>query len=111
MKFANIITNEITEALSSTMVDGDQTITGADITHWAKAGWRKIVTIDEPATGYRVGTYGIEEIDGLTCKLTVATSVNLAVETAAATDRRQSFRWAGKTPTHVLTTQKYTSLL
>jgi hypothetical protein len=83
MNFANIITNNIVEALPSVMVDGDQTITGADITHWAKRGWRKIVTIDSPATGYRVGTYGIEAIDGLTCKLTVATSINLADEAAA----------------------------
>jgi len=83
MQFANIITKEIKDTLPTTMVDGDKTITGADITHWAKEGWRTITETDAPATGYRVGTYGIQELSGTTCKLTVATSINIADEAAA----------------------------
>ena len=84
MNFANINTQEIVTVLGPVCVlPNGNTVTGADITHWATHGWRKITSIDEPATGYRVGTYGIQELDGLTCKLTVATITNIAEEAAA----------------------------
>jgi hypothetical protein len=84
MNFGNINTQEIKDALSNVCVlPNGNTVTGADIATWAVYGWRKITSIDEPATGYRVGTYAVQEIDGLTCKLTVAIDVNLADEAAA----------------------------
>ena len=82
MSFANINTQERKETLPNVMVLGDQTITGATINDWAKVGWREVVEVDEPAEGFRVGTYAIEELSATTCKLTVATSVNLADEAA-----------------------------
>jgi hypothetical protein len=84
MNFANINTQEIKAVLGPVCVlPNGNTVTGADITAWAAWGWRKVTSIDAPATGYRVGSYGIQELDGLTCKLTVATSINIADEAAA----------------------------
>jgi len=84
MNFANIVTHEIKAVLGPVCVlPNGNTVTGADITIWAVYGWRKITSIDEPATGYRVGNYAVQEIDELTCKLTVATSIDIAAEAAA----------------------------
>ena len=83
MTFANKNTGEIVDTLPSVIVQDGQTITGATIDQWAAQGWRKIVQVDSPAQGYRVGSYGVTELDELTCKLTVATSINIAGEQAA----------------------------
>ena len=83
MNFANINTQKISYALSSTLILADKTITGADITHWAQLGWRKVTVVDDPTAGCRVTQYGVQEIDGLTCRLTVVAEVDIAAEAAA----------------------------
>jgi len=83
MNFANINTQEIKSALATTLILADKTITGADITHWAQLGWRKVTVVDAPTAGYRVTQYGVQEIDGLTCRLTVVAEVDIAAEQAA----------------------------
>jgi len=83
MQFANILTGEIRNILSSTLVKADLTIQGASLEQWAELGWRRVVEVAEPAAGHRVTSYTPEEIDGLTCRLIVATQVNIADEQAA----------------------------
>jgi hypothetical protein len=83
MKYANINTQEIRGTLSPILSLAEGTITGATIEHWAELGWREITQIDEPAAGYRVTAYRIQELGPLTSKLTVASSVNIADEVAA----------------------------
>jgi len=83
MNFANINTGEIREALSPILQLAGQTITGATIDHYASLGWRKVVQVDAPATGFRVTAYGVQELTGTTCKLTVTASVDIAAEAAA----------------------------
>lgn len=83
MKFGNINTQEIVETLPSILVLNGQTITGADIRHWSLLGWRSVTQVDEPTAGFRVTKYGVQGIDGLTCKLIVSAQVNIADEQAA----------------------------
>jgi uncharacterized protein YkwD len=83
MNFANINTGEIKEVLSPILQLAGVTITGATIQHYAQLGWRQVVEVDAPAVGFRVTSYGVQELTGLTCKLTVATSIDIAAETAA----------------------------
>lgn len=83
MKFANINTGQIVDSLSTILELPGRTITGATIREWQQLGWREIVQVEEPAAGYRAGTYNIVEIDALTCRLTIATSINIADEQAA----------------------------
>jgi len=82
MKYANINTGEIKDSLPAVMVNAAETITGANIAHWAKQGWREVKSIAVPDTGYRVGTYRVNETGPLTCTLAVATSINIADESA-----------------------------
>lgn len=83
MQYANINTQEIINALPSVLILPGQTITGATIEHWKALGWRQVSITDAPATGYRVTAYGVQDIDGLNCRLTVASSVNISAEAAA----------------------------
>ena len=83
MNFANIITKEIVTGLNPILVTPTGTITGADIRHYASLGWRKVVSVDAPTSGYRVTSYQPVEIDALTCRLSVKTQVNIADEAAA----------------------------
>jgi hypothetical protein len=83
MKVANINTGEIKDGLSPILVLTGKTITGATIADWAALGWREVVATDVPAAGYRVASYGVQELTSLTCKLTVASSVDIAAEQAA----------------------------
>jgi len=84
MQYANIGTNEIRTTLPNVLVLNGQTITGADISHWAALGWREVVQVAEPTAGYRVTEWTAQEIDGRTCRLLVAAEVNIAEEAAAA---------------------------
>ena len=83
MNFANINTGEIRLNLDPVLVLQGRTITGATLADYQELGWRKVVAVDAPEAGYRVTAYGVQEIDATTCKLTVATSVNIADELAA----------------------------
>lgn len=111
MKFGNINTQEIRESLPNVLVLAGQTISGADIRHWSQLGWRSVVEVEEPSAGCRVTGYSVEEIDGLTCRLKVSGEVNIDAEIAHAIDMRRALRWAGKTPTEILTNNKYGGLL
>ena len=42
-----------------------------------------MTVVDAPTAGYRVTQYGVQEIDGLTCRLTVVAEVDIAAEQAA----------------------------
>ena len=46
------------------------------------AGYREIISVDQPEEGYRVGEYGFEELSGSTCKLTIISQINIAEEEA-----------------------------
>lgn len=83
MNFANINTGEIRINLDPVLELQGRTITGATLADYQALGWRKVVAVDAPATGYRVTSYGVQAIDATTCKLTVASSVNIADEQAA----------------------------
>ena len=83
MKYANINTQEIRDDLPPVLVLGGTTITGATIAQWATRGWRTVTQVDQPAEGYRVTQYTAQEIDTMTCRLAVTSSVNIANETAA----------------------------
>ena len=84
MQFGNIHTGEIKTALPTVLALEGKTITGADITHWAALGWRRVVEVEQPAEGYRAAGYNVVEVDGLTCQLTLTGSINIADEQAAA---------------------------
>lgn len=84
MNFANINTGEIKDVLPSVLEDVGRTITNATILEWAAKGWRKVVSVASPTAGYRVTAWTVQAIDGLTCRLLVATEVNIAAEQAAA---------------------------
>ena len=84
MKYGNINTNAVADDLPSVMVLTGQTITGATIEQWKSQGWRTVVQEERPASGYRVTAYNVIAIDGNTCRLTIAASVNIADEAAAA---------------------------
>ena len=47
------------------------------------AGWRYVTVIDSPSPGYRVGSWGIADIDGTNARKTVATQINIADQQAA----------------------------
>ena len=83
MNFANVTTGEIRETLPNVLQTEGRTITGATLAEWAASGWRAVAQVDTPAAGYRVTQYGVQELDGVTCRLTVDASVNLAAEAAA----------------------------
>ena len=111
MKYANIITGAIVGTLPNVRVSNGVGTIGAGLAEWAIEGWREVTATAEPAAGYRVDTYAVEEIDGLTCRLTVATSINIAEEQAIAKDLETSTKWTGKTLTDKLNSEKYKSLL
>ena len=83
MNYANITTHEIVDVLPSII----QTPSG--VTHnptWdqlATIGWRKVTEIQQPSEGCRVVEYGVIEIDGTNCRLTVVKEVNIAEEEKA----------------------------
>jgi hypothetical protein len=83
MQYANINTYQVTDKLPDTLVLADKTITGATLDHYLALGWRQVVAVDAPATGYVVTSYRVEDIDGRTCKLAIAASVTAASITAA----------------------------
>lgn len=83
MNFANVNTGQIAGALSATMTTPGGVIQGATLQDWAAVGWRRVVAVAAPTAGFRATSYGVHEIDGLTCDLTVATEINIATETAA----------------------------
>jgi len=84
MNFGNTNTGEIVDTLPTTLTLAGTTITGATLKHFLALGWRTVTQVDKPDAGYRVTSYGVAELTPTTCKLTVATSVNIADEAAAA---------------------------
>ena len=79
MKFANIITEEITDTLPK-QIGATWNPTFEQL---AAIGWRDVVSVDEPDVGYRLVKRGIMELSPTTCKLTVAASVSIADEQSA----------------------------
>ena len=113
MKYGNINTGVIQLQLPS---GGLSTSTGhftpqPGLLEWATVGWREVVSEDDPPDGRRIVTQGVVELTGLTCNLTVATSVNIAAEQAVAKDLETSTKWIGKTLTDKLNADKYTGLV
>ena len=83
MKHGNINTGEIVEMLPSVRISPEGVTIGAGPEAWAVDGWRTVTVVDRPDPGFRVTSYRVEEIDRKTCRLTVATSVNIKEEAAA----------------------------
>lgn len=84
MKFANILTGEIRDVLPSTLALANETIQNATIEHYKSLGWRRVLSVAAPTSGYRVTAYNVVEVDGTTCNLTVKTEVNIAQEASSA---------------------------
>lgn len=113
MKYGNINTGVIASQLPSGGIEisPGHVIPQPGLDSWATVGWREVVSEDDPPAGHRIVTQGVAELTGLTCKLTVAASVNIAEEQAATKDLETSTKWTGKTLTDKLNAEKYKALL
>lgn len=84
MKFANLLTGEIRESLPSGPLSVGKYVTPTpSLKDWSTVGWREVASVDDAPVGDRATQYTVEEIDGLTCRLVVAKTVNIAEEKAA----------------------------
>ena len=86
MKYGNITTQEITDNLPTSTGPNNF---NASIEQLRQIGWREISVIDEKE-GYRITKQGVEDIDGIYCRITVTDSINLAEEQAQQQAQQQA---------------------
>lgn len=87
MKYGNIITQEITDTLPTSTGPNNW---NASIEQLRAIGWREISIIDDPQEGYRITRQGVEDIDGINCRITVISSINIAEEQAQIQAHQQA---------------------